>query len=215
MIRFVECPPQQNLFMEKSVFNIEHQQTDLASKVVVGLERISEVFKVLLWEHAKIIGISPIQIQILVFLDNHKPEHCTVSYLANEFNITKPTVSDAIKALEKKSLIDKDYSSSDSRSYTIFLSDKGKTIVGQTEQFANPIKNQLATIDTEKLNQLYISISQLIYGLNKTGLLTVQRMCFACKFHSEIKNEHFCNYLNIKLQHSDIRMDCPEFEVQS
>lgn len=201
--------------MEKSVFNIEYQQTDLASKIVVGLERISEVFKVLLWDHAKSIGLSPIQIQILVFLDNHKPEYCTVSYLAGEFNITKPTVSDAIRVLEKKGLINKDHSSADNRSYSIFLTDDGKGIVLKTEQFANPIKNQLATIDSESLNLLYTSINHLIYGLNKSGLLTVQRMCFACKFHRKTKNEHFCNYLNVKLHHSDIRIDCPEFEVQS
>lgn len=201
--------------MGKSVFNIEHQQTDTASKIVVGLERISEVFKVLLWEHAKTIGLSPIQIQILVFLANHKPQYCTVSYLASEFNITKPTVSDAIKLLEKKNLIVKEYSSSDSRSYAIFLSEEGKSVVIQTEQFANPIKNQLDTIDNDSLNHLYQSITHLIYGLNTSGLLTVQRMCFACKFHSKTKNDHFCSYLNTKLHYQDIRMDCPEFEPQS
>ena len=201
--------------MKKSIFNIEHQQTDLSSKIVAGLERISEVFRVLLWEHAKTLGLSPIQIQILVFLANHKTDYCTVSYLANEFNITKPTISDAIKVLERKKLIEKDYSSSDSRSYTVFLSEEGKSVVFQTEHFANPIKDQLSVIDQVDLDQLYLTITQLIYGLNHSGLLTVQRMCFACKFHSKTENGHFCNYLNAKLQHSDIRIDCPEFEAQS
>ena len=201
--------------MGKSIFNIEHQQTNLSSKIVVGLERISEVFRVLLWEHAKANGLSPIQIQILVFIANDKAEYCTVSYLASEFNITKPTISDAIKALEKKKLIEKDYSSSDSRSYTVFLSEKGKSVVFQTEHFANPIKDQLSVIDNVDLDQLYLTITQLIYGLNRSGVLTVQRMCYACKFHSKTENGHFCNYLNTELQHSDIRIDCPEFEVQS
>ena len=200
------------LIMGKSVFDIEYQQSDLASKIVVGLERISQVFKVLLWEHAKSLGLSPTQIQIMVFLANHKPEYCTVSYLAKEFNITKPTVSDAIKVLEKKELIGKDFSSSDNRSYTVFLSDEGKAIVFRTEKFANPIKNQVDKLDAESLNQLYKSISQLIYGLNSSGLLTVQRMCFSCKFHSETEDGHFCNYLNRKLHYSDMRLDCSEFE---
>lgn len=200
------------LIMGKSVFDIDYQQTDLASKIVVGLERISQVFKVLLWEHAKSLGLSPTQIQIMVFLANHKPEYCTVSYLAKEFNITKPTVSDAIKVLEKKQLIGKDFSSSDNRSYTVFLSDEGKAIVLQTEKFANPIRNQVDKLDLESLNQLYKSISQVIYGLNSSGLLTVQRMCFSCKFHRESKDGHFCNYLNRKLHYSDMRLDCSEFE---
>ena len=94
--------------MKKSVFNTEFQQKSITSKIVVGLERISEVFKVLLWEHAKVIGLSPIQIQILIFIAYHKQELCNVSHLAKEFNVTKPTVSDAIKVLDRKKFIVKD-----------------------------------------------------------------------------------------------------------
>ena len=53
--------------MSDSVFNPNHQETDISSKIVAGLERISEAFKVLLWEKAKLLGLSPIQIQILIF----------------------------------------------------------------------------------------------------------------------------------------------------
>ena len=106
--------------MEKSIFNPEQQQHDISSKIVVGLERISEVFKVLLWEKAKKVGLSPIQIQLLLFIAFHKQELCNVSHLAKEFNITKPTVSDAIKILAQKEMILKDFSSTDSRSYTIY-----------------------------------------------------------------------------------------------
>jgi len=199
--------------MEKSIFNTQHQQMDVASKIVVGLERISEVFKVLLWEHAKSIGLSPIQIQILIFLAYHKKEFCNVSHLAIEFNVSKPTISDAVKVLEKKELIIKDFSSADSRSYTIQLSENGQAVVSKTERFANPIKNHLANIDD--LENLYESLSKLIYGLHTSGLLTVQRMCFACKFHEKTANGHFCNLLNKPLLSNDIRLDCPEFENAS
>ena len=39
--------------MRKSTFHLEHQHKDINSKIIVGLERISEAFRVLLWEHAK------------------------------------------------------------------------------------------------------------------------------------------------------------------
>ena len=91
--------------MMKSIFNPDQQQKDMSSKIVAGLERISEVFKVLLWNKAKEVGLSPIQIQILLFVAFHKDELCNVSHLAKEFNVTKPIVSDAIKALDKKEMI--------------------------------------------------------------------------------------------------------------
>ena len=171
--------------MKKSVFNIAFQEKSITSKIVVGLERISEVFKVLLWEHAKIIGVSPIQIQILIFIAYHKSELCNVSHLAKEFNVTKPTVSDAIRVLYKKKYIIKDYSSSDSRSYTILLSDLGKKTVAKTENFANPIETQLKKIETADLESVFETLSKLIYQLNNNGILTVQRTCFGCKFYNK------------------------------
>lgn len=198
--------------MGNSVFNLKTQQTDLTGKIVVGLERISEAFKVLLWEHAKANGLSPIQIQILIFVAHHKQAYCNVSHLAQEFNVTKPTISDAVKALSLKQLIHKDNSSPDSRSYTIILSEKGKNIVSTTENFAKPIQNILDQTAIENLEVMYKAITDLIFGLNKSGNLSVQRMCFSCKYYDKIEEEHFCNFLNKPLQTKEIRVDCPEFE---
>jgi len=69
----------------------------------------------------------------------HKQELCNVSHLVKEFNITKPTISDAIKVLDKKALITKDFSSADSRSYAIRLSAAGKKAVSETQDFADPL----------------------------------------------------------------------------
>ncbi|WP_234859068.1 MarR family transcriptional regulator [Aquimarina aquimarini] len=57
----------------------------------------------------------------MIFCAYHKENLCTVSYLAKEFNITKPTISDAVKVLEKKEMIFKNNTSSDHRSYYISL----------------------------------------------------------------------------------------------
>ena len=141
--------------MSDNIFNPTHQETNLSNKIVAGLERISEAFKVLLWEKAKLLGLSPIQIQILIFINYHKIEFCNVSHLAKEFNITKPTISDAVRVLVNKELIEKKYSSSDSRSYAIQLSDSGKTAVSETENFAHPLKKQLNTIDNNDLESTF------------------------------------------------------------
>ncbi|PVW13387.1 MarR family winged helix-turn-helix transcriptional regulator [Marixanthomonas spongiae] len=198
--------------MSKSVFNPEDQIGDVASKIVAGLERIAEVFKVLLWDKAKANGLSPLQIQLLIFIAYHKTALCNVSHLAKEFNVTKPTVSDAIKALMKKELIAKDFSSADSRSYSVLLTEKGKEIVGITANFANPIKEQVLLLPSEEQEALFKTLSQLIYKLNRNGILTVQRTCYGCKFY-EKDNVDYCRLLEKELYAKDIRLDCPEFEV--
>ncbi|MCH9660897.1 MAG: MarR family transcriptional regulator [Bacteroidetes bacterium] len=198
--------------MKNSAFNPEQQQQDIGSKIVAGLERVSEVFKVLLWEKAKIVGLSPIQIQIMIFVAFHKQQLCNVSHLAKEFNVTKPTISDAIRVLDKKGLIVKDFSSFDSRSYSIVLSPTGEGMVSKTYDFSMPLKKQVDSMPLEELEGLFDTLSQLIYKLNRNGMLSVQRTCYGCKFYQKNKENDYCNLLNKELLNREIRIDCPEFE---
>lgn len=198
--------------MDKSDFDPNQQQKDISSKIVAGLERISEVFKILLWEKAKLVGLSPIQIQILIFIAFHKQELCNVSHLAREFNVTKPTISDAIKVLDKKGMIVKDFTSVDNRSYTIQLSPLGKNMVSETNDFANPLKRQIDNFKQPDLEGVFKTLSELIYKLNRNGILTVQRTCFGCKFYKKNDTADYCSLLEKELLNQDIRLDCPEYE---
>ena len=179
------------------------------------MERISEVFKILLWEKAKLVGLSPIQIQILIFIAFHNRNLCNVSHLAKEFNVTKPTISDAIKIINQKGLIIKDYSSADSRSYSISLSDLGNDIVSQTFDFSRPLKNQIDGFSQSELESLIGTLSQLIYKLNQNGILSVQRTCYGCKFYQKNQESDYCNLLQKQLLKQEIRLDCPEFEEKA
>lgn len=201
--------------MKKSIFNPAQQEKDISSKIVAGLERVSEVFKILLWQKAKHIGLSPIQIQILIFIAYHNLELCNVSHLAKEFNITKPTVSDAIKVLDKKGLIIKDFSSTDNRRYTILLSDSGKQIVLETNDFSDILKKQIDGFSTPEQENLFETLSTLIYKLNRIRVLDVQRTCFGCSFYQKNKNSDYCNLLKKELASNEIRLDCPEYKEKA
>jgi DNA-binding MarR family transcriptional regulator len=178
----------------------------------VGLEKISEVFRSLLWDYAKQNGISPIQIQLMIFIAYHKEELRTVSYLAKEFNVTKPTISDSIKTLEKKGFIKKKYSKIDSRSFQSSLTKAGIELVKETEKFTSPIENQMELIETKELEIIFSSLNKLIFNLNKIGIISVQRMCFGCTFYSNEDDLNFCNLLDKKLNESELRIDCPEYK---
>lgn len=198
--------------MEKSAFDTKFQQEDTTSKIVVGLERISEAFRVLLWEHAKVIGLSPIQIQLLIFVAYHDESLCQVSHLAREFNMTKATISDAVRVLLGKQLVEKRPSTADGRAFAIALTSEGRATVARTQHFAQPIKDRLQTLAPEDQLQLFTQLSKLIYELNRAGILTVQRTCRACKFYEKKLEHHFCNLLKKELWDQDIRVDCPEYE---
>lgn len=196
-----------------SVFDLEQQNNSLDLKIVAGLERISQAFRILLWEKAKVYGLSPIQIQLLIFINYHSQDKTTISYLAREFNLTKPTISDAIKVLLQKELISKETDSADTRSYTIQLTEAGKTVVSNTQDFANPVTDIVSKVNPEEKQAVWQTISTLIIQLNKIDLISVQRTCPNCRFYALKDGGHYCNLLNESLENTAIRIDCPEFEA--
>lgn len=198
--------------MNNTLMDTSKAEQDISGKIVSGLERISEVFKILLWEKAKLVKLSPIQIQILNFIAFHKPSLCRVSHLAKEFNVTKPTISDAVKVLVRKGMVSKDFSSFDNRSYSLQLTENGKELVTKTHDFATPLKEQIDKLQMQEMQSLFSSISELIYKLNRSGILSVQRTCYGCKFHEKIGDRDYCNLLQKKLMTHEIQLDCAEYE---
>lgn len=198
--------------MSKSDFNLSFQNSSTESKIVVSLERIAQAFRVLLWQESKEYSLTPIQIQILIFLQFHSEEKCKVSYLANEFNVTKATISDTIKTLEEKGLIIKVAEPVDTRSYIIHLTKKGKEISDKTALFSKEIFKPISQLHADDQENLLLSLLNIIRHLNQTGIITIQRMCMTCNYYEYSKNsrKHFCRLLNQNLKATELRIDCPE-----
>lgn len=198
--------------MKKSAFDLNHQNSSIESKIVASLERVSQAFRVLLWNESKEHSLSPIQVQVLIFLLHHSDQKRKVSYLADEFNMTKATISDTIKTLEQKLFIRKEYEQHDTRSYIIHLTKKGKDIAEQTSLFAKEIEIPIDKLHTTDKENLLLSLLDIINHLNKAGVITIQRMCFTCHFYKANKNGqgHYCKLLNSKLADNELRIDCPE-----
>lgn len=195
-----------------SAFNLNEQNSNLDYKIVAGMERLSQIFRALLWNQAKRYNLSPIQLQILIFIHYHDAEKNTISYLAREFNVTKSTISDAVKSLALKSLIKKAGNESDGRSYSLQLTAEGESTVNRTEGFAEPFCRIIGQQTGPDKEFLWAHISGLIRALQAQGIISVQRTCYNCKHHCIKNGSDYCNLLNQKLLVKDIRIDCGEFE---
>lgn len=196
--------------MEKSAFDVSHQNNHVESKIIVAFEKITQAFRVMLWNESKKHQLSPIQVQILVFLLHHDSTKNTISYLANEFHMTKATISDSIKTLEQKKLVSKFLNSSDGRSYSINLTDLGKKTALETSKFTTNLLPAIAPI-TDKEDFLK-NLFQIIQHLNESNIVTIQRMCFTCQYYRENYNnaQHYCKLMDTAIQNHEIRLDCPE-----
>ncbi|HRP90919.1 MAG TPA: MarR family winged helix-turn-helix transcriptional regulator [Edaphocola sp.] len=200
--------------MKYSSFNLSEQNQKVESRIVVALERISEAFRVLLWNESKENSLSPIQIQILIFVYFHSQEKCKVGYLADEFNMTKATISDSVKVLLSKDLVAKETDPIDTRSYSLSLTTEGKKIAIKASFFASSIEQPLEKLNEEQKTVMLNGLLKLIYDLNKSGIITIQRMCFTCSNYQVDKGVHYCKLLKSQLAERELRVDCPEHELQ-
>jgi DNA-binding MarR family transcriptional regulator len=200
--------------MKKSSFHLTEQNQKIESRIVVALERISEAFRVLLWNESKENSLSPIQIQILIFIYFHSLEKCKVGYLADEFNMTKATISDSVKILLSKELVTKETDPIDTRSFSLSLTYEGKKIAKKASLFASSIEQPIEKLTQEQKTIMLNGLLKLIYDLNKSGIITIQRMCFTCSNYQLEKGVHYCKLLKCQLAENELRIDCAEHELQ-
>ena len=199
--------------MKKSPFYLPRQNQDVDSRIVVALERISEAFRVLLWKESKENALSPIQIQLLIFLLFHDQDKCKVSYLAGEFNMTKATISDSVKVLLAKELVEKAPDLNDTRSFTLSLTPDGRKVAEKSSIFTSSIERPIEKLSPEQKQAMLNGLFKLIHDLNKSGVITLQRMCFNCSNYQSDKGTHYCNLLKTTLVESELRVDCPEHQM--
>jgi DNA-binding MarR family transcriptional regulator len=198
--------------MDNIPFHPDAQNSSNAALILAALERVGESFRVMLWEQAKAYGLSPIQVQSLIFLHTHDEALATVTYLSKEFNVTKATMSDVIKVLTEKKLVIRKDNPSDSRAQVLKLTLQGKKVAAAAGSFANSMLSQILQLTDRQQTEIKTILLNLIYQLYKEKIITMQRMCFTCIHFSTANNKHFCNLLKIPLTPDHLRLDCPEHE---
>lgn len=201
--------------MEESIFDPASQTGRLDFKIVAALERMGEAFRALLWNEAKALNLSPIQIQILIFVKYHPDARCKVSHLATEFNLTKPTVSDAVRALEQKGYIRKETEQDDARSYLILLTEPGERLVRQVAGLGGPMVESMSKLTESQKVVLLESLMEMMHRLQQAGVVSLQRMCFSCHYFEKRGTGYHCRMLGKPLERHELRVDCPEFEAVS
>jgi DNA-binding MarR family transcriptional regulator len=200
-----------------SVFDPSAQHDDVDVKIVAALERLSQVFRVRLREEARERDLSPTQAQFLIYLNYHDVELGRVSQLAREFDLTQATVSDAVASLETKKLIQREQWPEDRRVVTLRLTPDGEKLASTLSGWADPIRDRLQPLSPDDRDAVMHFLIRLIGSLQKSGLITVARMCVTCKFfqqdfHPGEPLPHHCALLEVPLSRANLRVDCPEHE---
>lgn len=107
--------------------NIDHQ-------LVRAIAQLTQICRALQIQDGKSSGLSPIQVQILLYLDQHSDTNHTLSDLVREFHTTKASLSESVQNLLVKKLIFKRTGKPDRRRHIISLTSKGKKLAHKARE---------------------------------------------------------------------------------
>jgi DNA-binding MarR family transcriptional regulator len=199
------------------IFEPASQHGDVDKKIVATLERLSQAFRVLLREEAQGWSLSPIQARFLVHLLHHGDELGRVGRLAEEFGLSRATVSEAVGTLEAKGLVRRKPWPRDGRVATLRLTPEGEEVAAGLSGWAEVVEEQLGSFPPGEKEAVMRFLMRLISALQGAGVITVARMCVSCRFfkpdaHPRSASPHHCALLDLPLSGADLRTDCPEHE---
>jgi len=191
-----------------------HTEPPLPDKIVASLERLSRVFRILLWDLATESGLSPIQIQFLLYLRDQPRAHCRVSVLAREFGLTRATVSDAVSTLARKGLVTKEGSAEDKRVAHLVLTNEGRRLARRFEGWQERMVEKVKGFDAQTLGTVFLFLQETIIGLQRDGTVARAHMCLGCEhFRPSASGDplrpHLCGLTQTPLGVPDLKVDCP------
>lgn len=201
-----------------SIFDTSAQHNQVRYKIIAGLDRVSQALRSMMWEHGKSLGLTPIQIQCLVFLKYHDAGKRRAGQLAKELDVTPATISQAIRVLIKKDYLEKQPLADDARIQVIELTSAGKAICAKVENWANGLLPHLEQLSPAEEQTILSFLMGLISALQQSGQITVARQCNTCRFFrtgdsTSEKQAFYCKLLEQEMSTTDLRVDCAEHET--
>jgi DNA-binding MarR family transcriptional regulator len=189
----------------------------LDAKLAAALERVGQAVRVQMWDKAKQHGLSPTQLQVLLRLATDPPARRRIGVIAAELDVTHPTVSDAVAVLRRKGLIERDAAT---RKASWSLSDRGRSLTAKLADWDQRTQHQLAGLPAAEKEATLRLLLNLIAGLQRTGAITVARMCITCRFfrpdaHRDPARPHHCALVDVAMGPGDLRVDCAEHEPRT
>lgn len=188
-----------------------------SQQVVAGLARIGAVLKSQAWQQAVPSGLTPTQAQVLALLHAHGAgRRWRLGALAAELAITPATASDAVSALVRKGLVQKQRAAGDARAVELTLTPAGARAAAAVADWPEALLRALDTLSPAEQAALLRALSTVIRALQRSGQIPVARLCVACRYfrphvYPDPERPHHCAFVDAPFGDRQLRLDCPDF----
>lgn len=185
--------------------------TALDRKVLAAVERLGRALRAARQAVATRHQLSLLGLSVIETVADGRPRR--IGDLAAELDVSQPTVSDAVTALDKRGLTRRDRDPTDLRSTLVALTDTGTRLAADTATELGPLLAAVSGTDIDRSTTLRVLLGE-IARLQATGVITVSRSCLTCHHYQPPghRSRARCLLLASPLTDRDLRVDCPEHE---
>ncbi|WP_199609048.1 MarR family winged helix-turn-helix transcriptional regulator [Flocculibacter collagenilyticus] len=181
-------------------------------KLYKSVERLSELLKVGARKAGAEHGLQPVQLEILHYLSTCNKYSDTPMAVTEYLGQTKGTVSQSIKTLVLKGLVEKIADENDKRTTHLAVTATGIALLGEvipSELFVNAC-DQLSESNKEQISQ---ALNTLLKAIIQTNNMKTFGVCHSCKHNRKLEDgSYYCNLVKVPLTLNDISLICREHE---
>ncbi|MFI2380204.1 MarR family winged helix-turn-helix transcriptional regulator [Streptomyces sp. NPDC018964] len=188
--------------------------TPAHEQLLVGLIRLGQALRINSYRNAGPYRLSPLQADIVTLLAGD-PRPRRLSDLTRALASSPPTISDAVKTLTTKGLVDRHRDPSDARAVSLTLTQDGHTEARRLARVPEDFDDAMATLAREDLAAMLRGTSTMIRSLQDRKAIPLSRMCLTCQFfrpdtHPGSDRPHHCAFVDNPIGDAELRLDCPD-----
>lgn len=189
-----------------------------AQQLLVGLARLGQAIRMDAWRNTGPHNLSPLQADIITFLDGEavpRRQGDIVSALAS----TPPTVSDAVKVLRAKKLLEGARDPADARAIVVGLTPEGRAEAGRLAVVSRTMSDAISVLSESDLAAMLRGTAAVMKELQDRHAIPVSRMCLTCRFFApnahprDAARPHHCNFVDAPFGDAELRVTCPDHQT--
>ena len=199
----------------KSLPYFEENTEPLSTRIATGLNKIGLAMKQQAWQQANEEGLSATQGQILAALVAEQP--LTGSELSERLGVTLPTISDSVRVLVEKKLLEKSPDPRHPRASLLTPTKKGAALGARARSWPEFMAAAVKDLAPEEQQAFFSGVVKMIRALQEQGLVPLSGMCVTCThFRPNVRegaSPHHCAFVDAQLANDQLRLDCSEHEL--
>ncbi|AUY51632.1 MarR family winged helix-turn-helix transcriptional regulator [Streptomyces sp. CB01881] len=188
-----------------------------SEQLLIGLTRLGQAVRLSTWHNSGPTRLTPLQADILLHLAGD-PRPRRQGEIVTALASTAPTVSDAVRALAAKELVDRQRDRADTRAVTLTLTEAGRAEAERLTVVPPPLREALDALGDDTVAAMLRGATTMIRVLQQHQAIPVSRTCVTCRFyrpdaHPENPREpHHCAFVDAPFGDGRLRLDCPDHE---